>query len=78
MYKKSHVARTGPPHVDGVSVRVVPAAELAAHGVWIANWQRMLPVVNATRSLVPKALTEAVLQRIDEPGVEKTALVQTA
>ena len=57
----------GPSRVEGVDLRVIPAAELAAAGPWIANWQRMLPVVTATRSLVPKALTRAVLQRIHEP-----------
>ena len=52
---------------EGVAVRIVTAAEMAAHGVWIANWERMLPVVNATRSLVSGALTRAVLQRLHEP-----------
>jgi hypothetical protein len=56
-----------PSQVDGVSIHIVPAAELAAAGIWIANWQRMLPVVTATRSLVPKAVTKAVLQRVHEP-----------
>jgi hypothetical protein len=57
----------GPPQVEGVDLRVIPAAELAAAGLWIANWQRMLPVITATWSLVPKALTKAVLKRVHEP-----------
>ena len=56
-----------PAQVDGVDIRMVPSADLAADSVWIANWQRMLPIVTATRSLVPKALTKAVLDRIHEP-----------
>ena len=40
----------GPPQVEGVDLRVIPAAELAAAGLWIANWQRMLPVITATWS----------------------------
>ena len=57
-----------PPQIEGVDIRIVPAAELAAAGIWIANWQRMLPVVTATRSFVPRALTKAVLQRVHEPA----------
>ena len=53
--------------VQSVDTHVVPAAELAAAGIWIGNWQRMLPVVTATWSLVPKALTKAVLRRVQEP-----------
>jgi hypothetical protein len=56
-----------PREVEGVAVHIVSAAEIAADGVWISNWQRMLPVVIATRSLIPKTLTKAVLQRIDAP-----------
>lgn len=53
--------------VEGVDLRIVPAAELAAAALWTANWQRMLPVVTATRSLVPRALSKAVLDRVREP-----------
>lgn len=53
--------------VEGVDLRIVPAAELAAAAIWTANWQRMLPVVTATRSLVPRALSKAVLDRVREP-----------
>lgn len=56
------------PQIEGVNIHIVSAAELAAAGIWIANWQRMLPVVTATRSLVPKALTKAVLERVHEPA----------
>ena len=56
-----------PSQIEGVDIRIVPAAELAAAGIWIGNWQRMLPVVTATRSLVPRTLTKAVLKRIQEP-----------
>ena len=42
--------------VDGVAVEVVPLAELAAARVWVSNWSRMLPVINATQALLPKGL----------------------
>ena len=37
---------------NGVAIEVVPLAELAAARVWISNWSRMLPVINATHSLL--------------------------
>ena len=52
---------------EGTPLRVVTPAELAAHGVWIGNWQRMLPVVTTTRSLVTAAMKRAVLAFIDAP-----------
>jgi hypothetical protein len=53
--------------VDGLAVDVVPLAELAAARMWISNWARMLPVISATRSLVPKSLCKALLDRVVEP-----------
>jgi hypothetical protein len=52
--------------VDGLAVDVVPLAELAAARMWISNWARMLPVISATRSLVPKSLTHVLLGRVVE------------
>jgi len=45
----------------------VPAAELAAAGTWITNWLRMLPVITATRGLVPKSLLRAATNLVREP-----------
>ena len=56
-----------PPEHDGIALRVVAPAELAAHSVWIDNWQRILPVVTTTRSLVTTALKRAVLALVDQP-----------
>jgi len=53
--------------VDGVAVEVVPLAELAAARMWISNWSRMLPVINATRLLLPKSLSRSILGRVHEP-----------
>ena len=53
--------------IEGIDVHTVSAAEMAADGVWILNWQRMLPVVNAARALVPESLTRTLLQRVHEP-----------
>ena len=52
--------------VDGISVEIVPLAELAAARVWISNWSRMLPVINA-RSLLPKSLSKSILGRVHGP-----------
>ena len=56
-----------PAHVDGIALRAVPAAELAAVDVWVANWSCMLPVINATRGLVSQALLESVVRHVREP-----------
>ncbi len=53
--------------VNGLTIDVVALAELAAARMWISNWARMLPVINATRSLVPKSLIDALLGRVVEP-----------
>ncbi len=53
--------------IDGVPLRRVARAELAAAGIWIANWQRMLPVINATRGLLPKDLIKSVANFVREP-----------
>ena len=52
---------------DGLPVQCIAAAELAAASVWIANWRRMLPAINATRSLCPKSLMQSVLRLVREP-----------
>jgi hypothetical protein len=56
-----------PATLDGIAVRLVPAAELAAAGTWITNWLRMLPVISATRGLVPKNLLRAATNLVREP-----------
>jgi hypothetical protein len=53
--------------VNGVAIEVVPPAELAAARVWISNWSRMLPVINATHSLLPKGLIKSICDRLQEP-----------
>jgi len=55
------------PDVDHVAVEVVPLAELAAARIWISNWSRMLPVINAARTLLPKSLSKSILGRVREP-----------
>jgi len=56
-----------PESLDGIALRLVPAAELAAAGAWITNWLRMLPVITATRGLVPKSLLRAATNLVREP-----------
>ncbi|HET9643229.1 MAG TPA: hypothetical protein VFP68_07715 [Burkholderiaceae bacterium] len=53
--------------MDGVTTRVVTASDLAAQSLWVANWQRMLPVITATRSLVPVRLTNSILNLVRGP-----------
>ena len=55
-----------PSHVCGIPVRFVTDAELAAANVWIVNWSRMLPVVNATRALLPPRLLRSVVHHVRE------------
>jgi hypothetical protein len=56
-----------PSSVQGLPLRVVPAAELAAAKVWVSNWNRMIPVINATRGLAPKTLIKSVLSLVRRP-----------
>ena len=59
--------QTVPDQIDGTALRVVAPAELAVANIWVTNWQRMLPVINATRTLLPKGLAKSVLSFVHEP-----------
>lgn len=56
-----------PRSVQNVQLRLVPAAEQAAAAVWVANWLRMIPVINATRGTTPKNLVKSVLSLVRRP-----------
>jgi hypothetical protein len=56
-----------PDRAHDVAVSAVTVAELAAAGVWISNWQRILPVITATHALIPKSLSRSVLGAVREP-----------
>lgn len=56
-----------PPQVDGLALHTVTLAELAAAAMWISNWQRMLPVINATRGLLPKRLFKSIAHGVRQP-----------
>jgi hypothetical protein len=56
-----------PDRTHDVAVSAVTIAELAAAGVWISNWQRILPVITATHALIPKSLSRSVLGAVREP-----------
>lgn len=58
---------TQPAPVDGIVVRHVDAAERAASDVWVSNWKRMLPVINATRDVIPKSLMKSVRDFVRQP-----------
>ena len=56
-----------PQTIEGVAVRRITAADLAASAMWIGNWHRMLPVITMCRTLAPKALARSVLGFVREP-----------
>ena len=56
-----------PKSVQNMPLRLVPAAEQSAAAVWVSNWLRMIPVINATRGTVPKALVKSVLGLVRQP-----------
>jgi hypothetical protein len=56
-----------PDKHDGKSMRAGTSTELNAAAVWIDNWQRMLPVVNCSASLVPPVLKQLILHLLSAP-----------
>ncbi|MFJ1260003.1 hypothetical protein [Cupriavidus sp. CuC1] len=52
---------------DLLNVRLVDAAEQAASRIWIDNWQRMLPIIVATRGLVTVSVLDAVERFVTSP-----------
>ena len=53
--------------VHGIPLRMVPPAELAADAIWVANWQRMLPVITASRGPLRDELLSSVVRRVNVP-----------
>ena len=56
-----------PKSVQNLPLRLVPAAEQAAAAAWVANWLRMIAVINATRGTAPKNLIKSVLSLVRQP-----------
>lgn len=52
---------------EAFAVRHIDAAERAATGVWIGNWQRMLPVLVAARGLVKPSMLSAIKRFVASP-----------
>lgn len=65
--ERGREAATLPGSIRGVALRVVAAAEQAAAADWVSNWLRMIPVINATRGLAPRALLKSVLGLVRKP-----------
>ena len=65
--ERGQVAATLRSSVKDIPLRLVPAAERAAAAVWVSNWQRLIPVINATRGLAPKTLVKSVLSLVHKP-----------
>jgi len=53
--------------VHDIPLRVVPPGELAADAVWVANWQRMLPVITASRCRLRDELVPSVVKLVTGP-----------
>ena len=56
-----------PPVWDSMMVRAVGDAEIRATQMWTNNWERILPVLVATRGLVKPALRDEILKRCARP-----------
>ncbi len=56
-----------PKSAQNIPLQLVPAAEQAAAAIWVANWLRMIPVINATRGTAPKILIKSVLILVRRP-----------
>jgi len=63
----SEAEQAVPDQFGGVALRVIAPAELSAANIWVTNWQRMLPVINATRTLFPKSLAKSIVAFVREP-----------
>ena len=63
----SNDAPDQPITLHDLTVHYVQDAELAANAVWIANWQRILTVINASHSLHDAALTKSVRAFVKQP-----------
>jgi len=65
--ERGQMAAKLPSSVQDIPLRLVPAAEQAAAAVWVSNWQRLIPVINATRGLAAKSLVKSVLSLVRKP-----------
>ena len=65
--ERGQAASKLPQSVQDIPLRTVSAAEQAAATIWVSNWQRMIPIINATRGLAPKTLAKSVLSLMRRP-----------
>jgi hypothetical protein len=56
-----------PPVWQGMMVRAVGDAELQAATMWTSNWERIVPILVATRGLVGATLREQIAKRCVRP-----------
>jgi hypothetical protein len=56
-----------PDQLSGISVRWISDTERAVEEIWVGNWQRMLPVVCATRAQISSSLIHSVARFVGEP-----------
>lgn len=56
-----------PITLHDLTVHYVQDPELAADSVWVANWQRILSVVNASQSMLDSALMKLIRASVKQP-----------
>lgn len=56
-----------PADVEETPLRCINAVDRAASSMWISNWTRMLPVINAARSAISKTTMKSVSRFVREP-----------
>lgn len=67
MVTQGDTAQTLPCTVDKTALRCITAVDRAASSVWISNWTRMLPVINAARDAISKTTMKSVSRYVREP-----------
>lgn len=60
-------ANTRAPEHPDLQLRSISLAELAAHRIWLRNWERMLPYITACRAVASPALQRSILNFLAPP-----------
>lgn len=56
-----------PSDFEETPLRRINAVDRAASSMWISNWSRMLPIINAARSAISKTTMKSVSRFVREP-----------
>lgn len=55
------------PSTSKVPIRIITLSDLSAARVWINNWQRLLPIIIASREHISPSLERSITKFIKEP-----------